>query len=58
MVIAEKLIMYQGDDITFVIIRHNINKGISAVRNTGIKAAKGDLIYFIDSDDYIKWKIV
>lgn len=54
MVIAEKLIAtYQGDDITFVIIRHNINKGISAARNTGIKAAKGDLIYFIDSDDHI-----
>ena len=54
MVIAEKLIAtYQGDDITFVIIRHNINKGISAARNTGIKAAKGVFIYFIDSDDHI-----
>lgn len=52
--IAEKLIATnQRDDITFVIIHHDVNKGISAARNTGIKAAKGDFIYLIDSDDHI-----
>ena len=30
------------------------NKGLSSARNTGLKCAKGDYIWFIDSDDYIK----
>ena len=35
------------------IIRHAHNRGLSAARNTGMDAAKGDYIYFVDSDDYI-----
>ena len=35
------------------IIRHEHNRGLSAARNTGMDAAKGDYIYFIDSDDFI-----
>ena len=52
--VVEKLIKsYQGTGISFVILRHDVNKGLSAARNTGIKAAKGDFIYLIDSDDHI-----
>lgn len=29
------------------------NKGLSGARNTGMKSATGELIYFIDSDDWI-----
>jgi glycosyltransferase involved in cell wall biosynthesis len=35
-------------------IRHDRNKGCSAAYNSGIAAASGDLIGFLDSDD--KWK--
>ena len=30
-----------------------VNKGVSAARNTGLRKASGDYITFIDSDDYV-----
>lgn len=35
------------------ILTHEVNKGLPAARQTGIKAAKGDYIAHCDSDDWV-----
>lgn len=39
---------------THILTIHQDNQGLSAARNTGINRATGELITFVDSDDYLK----
>lgn len=39
--------------VTLSIILHNQNQGVSVARNDGTAVAKGDYIFYLDSDDYI-----
>lgn len=43
----------KSTDLRFKYLRHECNRGLSAARNTGLDAAKGDYIFFLDSDDEI-----
>ncbi len=53
MTIAQDLIEKYEGNIHFICIRHEINLGLSAARNSGIASATGDYVFLIDSDDYI-----
>lgn len=49
--IAKKIIEEYKGQFSFRILHHEHNRGLSAARNTGLKAATGDYIYYLDSDD-------
>lgn len=51
-IVNEIIGKYDGE-MSFIICNHEHNQGLSAARNTGIEAATGGYLYFIDSDDFI-----
>lgn len=52
MKIVEKLVADYKGSIQFKLLCHKHNRGLAAVRNTGINNAGGKYIVHVDSDDY------
>lgn len=51
--ILEELIQAYDGPIEMRFLHHERNKGLSGARNTGITNAKGDYLFFLDSDDQL-----
>lgn len=41
-----------------IVILHQKNSGVVSARNAGVQAARGDYIWFVDADDFIKPNIL
>lgn len=53
MALVRNIISNYDGDISFSLIEHLKNSGLSAARNSGVKMATGEYLYFLDSDDEI-----
>lgn len=45
---------WDGHDGIRILVIHQVNQGLSGARNSGLNAASGDWIVFIDSDDWVE----
>ncbi len=53
MIIVREIVDNYIGNIQFILLDHNVNKGQSASRNTGLRNASGNFVFFMDSDDWI-----
>ena len=54
----EIVVELQKEYPTLTLIDHDKNKKLGGARNSGLKVAKGDYIWFVDSDDFLKPNIL
>ena len=52
-IVTRVIAQFQHTGICSTLIRHATNQGISAARETGLRAATGEWILYVDSDDHI-----
>lgn len=52
------IIQKYAEDYKQMVVITQTNGGLSSARNTGIKAAKGKYIQFVDSDDYLEQNVI
>src|SRR5438128_1914443 len=45
---------YRGKDSRIRVVDHEVNKGLSAARNTGFRHAQTDYVFQLDADDLIE----
>lgn len=56
--IVEEYVKKAPSNIKCIVLQHPFNKGLSAARNSGTKAAHGDYIIYVDSDDRLLPKAI
>lgn len=56
--IVEEYVKKAPSNIKCLVLKHSLNKGLSAARNTGTNAAHGDYIIYVDSDDRLLSKAI
>ena len=49
-----EIVQSYADKDERIVVLHKENGGLSSARNAGIKIAKGEYVYFLDSDDYLR----
>ncbi|OJU35268.1 MAG: glycosyl transferase family A [Bacteroidales bacterium 45-6] len=53
-IVNETIASSTRQDMSIVLLRHENNRGVAAARNSGLDAATGKYIYYVDADDRIE----
>lgn len=57
-ILQQVLLEYAGCMLEVRIVKHELNHGLAAARNTAVVQAKGEYIMHVDSDDYLAHNFV
>ena len=49
--LCESLVRSYGGPISFLLLRHPVNRGLSAARNTGTQQSSSEYVFYLDGDD-------